>query len=155
MRLKFGLRVAAIVALASACVGGVRSEEWDAMRKLPIHDAAPPGSERLGRSTHAPRLVRVPGLGSGEGWFETVYASPWPPDETFRWYSEQFAERYRMRTINRPDVLEIQGRLEAGVTITVEVLTKPPPYGNIGVSGTLRPGPDWTKSYVFIWASTS
>jgi hypothetical protein len=137
----------------TGCEAPVRSAEWDLMRNQPIHDAAPAGSTQLGRVTHPPREVFLPGMGDNEGWFETVYASPLPPAETHEWYADRFKERYGMSD-HRDGRFVLQGSLGGPkpVVITVEVSESRPLYGNI--RGRFPDGPPGTQSYVFIWAAT-
>jgi hypothetical protein len=136
------------------CEAPIRSAEWDLMRNQPIHDAAPPGGTQLARSTHPPHKVFVPGLGDTQGWFETVYASPRSPADTFTWYAERFRERYRMRDSSRDGRFQLQGTLSPvnPITITVQVSEERPKYGNI--YGRFPDGPPGTESYVFIWTTT-
>lgn len=144
-----------VVALAIAgCEAPVRSAEWDLMRNQPIHDAAPPGSTQLGRSTHPPRKVFVPGMGDNEGWFETVHASPLAPAQTHAWYAERFKERYRMSDNSRDGRFLLHGSLAVNmpIVITVAVSESRPQYGNI--LGRFPDGPTGTQSYVFIWTAT-
>lgn len=138
----------------TGCKAPVRSPEWDLIRTQPIHDASPAGSTQLGRSTHAPRKVFLPGAGENEGWFETVHASPLPPRETLAWYAERFSARYHMSQTSYDDRVILQGRLAGAkpITITVQVSESRPLYGNI--LGRFPDGPPGTKSYVFIWAAT-
>ena len=143
-----------LAALAiTGCEAPVRSAEWDLMRNQPIHDSSPPGSTQLGRSTHPPRKVFLPGL-DNEGWFETVYASPLPPAKTLEWYAERFMERYRMSEHSRDGRFMLQGLLagDKPITIAVEVSESRPLYGNI--LGRFPDGPPGMQSYVFIWAAT-
>jgi hypothetical protein len=138
----------------TSCEAPIRSAEWELMRNQPIHDASPPGSTQLGRSTHPPRKVFVPGMGDNEGWFETVYASPLPPAQTLGWYAERFMERYRMSDNSRDGRFVLQGSLavDMPIVITVQISESRPQYGNI--LGRFPDGPPGTQSYVFIWTAT-
>jgi hypothetical protein len=149
----FSLTAAVAVAI-SGCEAPIRSSEWDLMRNQPIHDAAPPASMQLARSTHPPRKGFVPGMGDTQGWVETVYASQRSPADTFAWYAERFSERYRMRDFSRDGRFRLQGVLSTAksITITVEVSEERPKYGNI--QGRFPDGPPGTESYVFIWTAT-
>ena len=138
----------------SGCEPPVRHAEWDAIRAQPIHDASPPGSAQVGRDTNPPRKLIIPGMGSAEGWVETVYASPLPPQETFNWYAQRFQDRYRMRRFSDGGQWVLQGSLagERPMVISVSVSASRPQYGNI--FGRFPDGPSGTQSYALISVTT-